>query len=192
MIEKITCRYCGWKIPTNFIQKVSENGVSAFCENCGTELLNENPIRDIIISEEKSDQDLTMNKKKKTIYYKIYEKIRIEKNPIARVLRDSDFIKSFKDNFLLAMSRVIYYHLRKLELGSAIQDKNKKLTKDTIDKIYEEINPIFSKRFKLEYLENLHKMNRRDFEKWLIKLHTKLKLNKNFHNDFVLYLRWLI
>ncbi|KKM64156.1 hypothetical protein LCGC14_1504210 [marine sediment metagenome] len=192
MIEKRTCDYCGWKIPADFIHRVSENSDSIFCENCGTEIQSEKPVCDIINSEEKSNQDLSSKKKKRAMFSKFYERIRREKNPVARVLLDSDFIKTFKDNFLLVMSRVIYYHLRTLGFESAIEVKAGELTKDVAEKLYKEISPVFSKRFKRVYLENLHKMNRRDFEKWLIKLHTKLKLNKNFHNDFVLYLRWLI
>ena len=191
MLKNKNCNYCGWKIPADFIQKVSEKSGFVFCENCGTELISENPIPNPIKSEN-NNQDLIGKKKKKTISNIIYEKLRIEKNPIARVLRDSDFIKTFKDNFLLVMSRVIYYHLRTLGLETVIEVKAGELTKHAAEKLYKEISPVFSKRFKRVYLENLHKMDRRDFEKWLIKLHTKLKLNKNFHNDFVLYLRWLI
>ena len=53
MLKNKNCNYCGWKFPTNFIQKLSENSDSVFCENCGTELLSDNPIIDTIKSEER-------------------------------------------------------------------------------------------------------------------------------------------
>ena len=192
MIEKTTCKYCGWKIPADFIQKLSENSDSVLCENCGTELLSEKPISDTIKSEEKLNQDLRRKKKKKAFSTKIYEKIRIEKNPIARVLRDSDFTKIFKDNFLIVMSRIIYTHLRAIELETVIDIKTMELTKEILGKLYKEISPVLSMRIKREYIGNLHKIKTKDFEKWLKKLQTKLELNKNFHQDFILYLRWLI
>ena len=194
MLKNKNCNYCGWKFPTDFIQRFSENSDSVFCENCGTELLSDNPIIDTIKSEERSNQDLRRKKKKKkkTIYSKIYEKIRIEKNPIARVSRDSDFTKIFKNNFLIVMSRIIYTHLRAIELETAIDIKTMELTKEILAKLYKEISPVLSMRIKRKYLGNLHKIKTKDFEKWLKKLQTKLELNKNFHQDFILYLRWLI
>ena len=194
MIEKTTCKYCGWEFPSGFLQSITENNDSVFCENCGTKLINENPISDILKSEENPNQDLKIKKtnKKKAIFNRIYENIRSEKSPIDRVLMDSDFPKVFKDNFKIVISRVIYSHIRALEIESAINIKSVELTKDLLDELYKEINPVLTMRIKSRYLGNLHKSSIRDFEKKLKLLQTKLKLNKRFHQDFIIYLRRLI
>jgi len=194
MTEKTTCKYCGWEFPIGFLQLITENIDSVFCENCGTELINENFVSDIVKCEENSTQDIMIKKtkNKKAIFNRIYENIRTEKSPINRVLMDSDFPKVFKDNFKIVISRVIYSHIRALEINSAIDIKTVELTKEILDKLYEEISPVLTKRIKREYLGNLHKSSIGDFEKRFKILQTKLKLNKMYHQDFVIYLRRLI
>lgn len=194
MIEKTTCKYCGWEFPRGFQQLITENSDSVFCENCGTELMNENFVSETIKIEENSNKDLKVEKtnKKKAIFNHIYENIRNEKSPINRIIMDSDFPKVFKDNFKIVISRVIYSHIRAMELESAVDIKTVELTKEIIDKLYEEISPVLTKRIKREYLENLHKSSIRDFEKWIKILQTKLKLNKKYRRDFITYLRRLI
>ncbi|MHA1931876.1 MAG: hypothetical protein ACW96X_05005, partial [Promethearchaeota archaeon] len=194
-MQKIkNCNYCGWTFPAGFLQNISENDDSVFCENCGTELLSENPISNSIKSEEESNQDLSKkkNNKMKRIFNEIYESIRNRKSPIARVLLDSDFTKIFKDSFKIVISRIIYSHLRAWQLESAIDIKTVGLNKEVLDKFYKKISPVLTMRIKREYLGNLHKINTKNFEKWLKKLQTKLKLNKRYHQDFIIYLRWLI
>jgi len=192
MIEKIICKYCGWEFPSGLLQSITENSDSVFCENCGTELMNENFISDTIESEGMSEKDTKRKKKKRPLFSKVYEYIRNTKSPIARVLLDSDFTKLFKDSFIIVMSRVIYSHLRAFELESVIDIKTMELTKEVLDKLSKSISPVLTMRIKREYLGNLRIINTKDFEKWLKKLHTKLKLNKKYRQDFIIYLRWLI
>ncbi|MCK4285073.1 MAG: hypothetical protein KAX18_02670 [Candidatus Lokiarchaeota archaeon] len=194
MIEKKTCTYCGWEFPTGFLQLITENTELVFCENCGTEIINENNVSDTTKSEENPTQNLKVEKtnKKKIILNHIYEKVRREKSPVNRVLMVSDFTKIFKDNFKIVISRIIYSHIRAFEINSAIVIKSVELTEEILDNLYEEISPVLTKRIKREYLGNLHKSSIKDFEKWFEKLQSKLKLNKRFHQDFIIYLRRLI
>jgi len=110
MIEKTTCTYCGWKFPTDFPQNISDNSDSLFCENCGTEIINSN------VSQIEANSEANSKKKnnEKSKFSRIYEKLRPEKDPIDRILDDSDFPLIFKENFNLVICRIIFDSLRDL------------------------------------------------------------------------------
>jgi hypothetical protein len=188
------CEYCGWKIPPDFIQTISKQNNVVVCENCGTELLTENPKPEPIggIDTTLSNKDTSRKKKKRPQFNKIYEYIKNSKSPIARVLLDSDFTKLFKDSFIIVMSRVIFSHLKAFELESAIDIRTVELTKDILDKLFKRISPVLTMRIKREYLGKLGIISTKNFEKWIKKLHTKLRLNKKYRQDFIIYLRWLV
>ncbi|MFX1489232.1 MAG: hypothetical protein ACFFBI_08800 [Promethearchaeota archaeon] len=192
--EPASCKYCGWKIPPDFFQFQYESHQSLCCEYCGSEL----PIDEYISihSSEGSDTQPEPppkpNKKQKfkSFLRNLYEKLPYEKNPIIKVARDSDFSENFKQNFIIVIARLLYPHISEIKESSVI-DKPE-LTKGIIDKLFEKISPIFHMRIQTVYLTNLHKISIKEFEGWLKKLQTKLRLSKNFNWDFVIYIRFII
>jgi hypothetical protein len=185
MLEEKSCDYCGSEFSPELLQYFTESNKSVFCENCGTEVVRRN--------EKISSSDLSFDIKSilKKIPRYINEKFRFEKNPILRVAMDSDFSRIFKDNFKLVASRIIYCYIRALEEESGFTVQNTELTSDILDTIFEHIKSLMSERLDHQYLENLNRISIREFEKWLQSLQAKLKLNKRFHQDFIIYLRWL-
>ncbi|MFX1478141.1 MAG: hypothetical protein ACFFCI_08410 [Promethearchaeota archaeon] len=192
--EPASCKYCGWKIPPEFIQFQYESHQSLCCEYCGSEL----PIDEYISihSSEGSDTQPEpppkLNKKQKfrSFLRNLYEKLPYEKNPIIKVGRDSDFSENFKQNFIIVIARLLYPHISEIKESSVI-DKPE-LTKGIIDKLFDKISPIFNMRIDTVYLTNLHKMSIKEFEGWLKKLQAKLRVSNQFHQNFTIYLRWLI
>ncbi|MFX1489826.1 MAG: hypothetical protein ACFFBI_11800 [Promethearchaeota archaeon] len=190
--EPASCKYCGWKIPPDLIQIQSESHQYLCCEYCGSELSMDEYIQSSEGSNTQPETPSKPNKKQKfrSFLRNLYEKLPYEKNPIIRVARDSDFSENFKQNFIIVMARLLYPHIRHI-IGNSVADKPE-LTKSIIDRLFEKINPIFHMRIDTVYLTNLHKISIKEFEGWFKKLQAKLRISKNFHRDFVIYLRLLI
>ncbi len=186
MIENKNCNYCGWKFPQEYLRKITENNESLFCENCGTEILKE--------SDENAEEDKINdeNNNKKGFFSRIYETVRNEKNPIERVLMDSDTPQNFKDNLKIVVSRLLFPHIRALESEPTQDNENMELTEVILDDLYEKISPIINQRIKDIFLINLNNLSVKEFNKWLKFLQEKIELNKSFHKDFIIYLRWMI
>ena len=180
MIENKNCNYCGWKFPREYLRKIIENNESLFCENCGTEILKE--------SDENAEEDNINdeNNNKKGFFSRIYETVRNEKNPIERVLMDSDIPQNLKDNFKIVVSRLLFPHIRALESESTQDNENMELTEVILDDLYEKISPIINQRIKDVFLINLNNLSVKEFNKWLKFLQEKIEFNKSFHKDFII------
>jgi len=171
------CSYCGWKLPTEFLQDVSENCESVFCENCGTEIVSE------IANEHDINSEREKRKNHRSYINRIYENIRNKKNPIDRVLNDSDFPLIFKENLIIVISRLISTLFNEIP-----EDLSKELLDDTAGKL----EPVMSKRINQEFLINLHKITLKGFENHLKRLQGKIRLSSYFRQDFAIFLRWLV
>jgi len=109
MIDEKTCKFCGEKIPDEILHNISENCESVFCENCGTEVIKER--------DKKTEFNNRIDDSNHThsLIQRVYENLRNRKNPIERVLKDSDFPVRFKVDLKTVVSRLIYPHIRSLE-----------------------------------------------------------------------------
>ncbi|MFW9874887.1 MAG: hypothetical protein ACFFG0_17410, partial [Candidatus Thorarchaeota archaeon] len=184
MIEENSCKYCGWKVPSEYIGS-REKDVFLLCENCGNE----------IFSESNKNEDLARilgNIKKKKISSCGYDVVPKEKNPIARVLKDTDFPNVFKDNLKIVISRLLYPHLETLKNDLTPHKKKREITREILDDLYEKISPIKTHRIIDIFLTNLHAVSENEFLNWLKLLQKKIKLNNSFNKDFIIYLRWMI
>ena len=188
MIEKTTCKYCGWKFPVDFIQNNPENNDSVFCENCGTEIINLNA-RQI---EAKPEIYSKNENKKNSKVSRIYEKLRIEKDPIDRVLDDSDFPLIFKENFNLVICRIIFDSLRDLVDILQLKANQIELSEALIHDIEYNLEPIMNSRVNDAFITNLHKIPRKAFENHLKRFQSKIERSTHFRKDFKVFLRWLI
>ncbi|MHA2124777.1 MAG: hypothetical protein ACXABO_03480 [Promethearchaeota archaeon] len=186
------CKYCGCNLSTDSIQKISEHN-TVICESCGTEVKKYDIIFESETNELNSHEIRNRNKSKFYSYLKrIYKTIRNEKGPIAKILDDSDLPLVFKENLMIVVSRFIYYHLKILEQDLIFSPNNAEISKDLLDRIYNEINPILSKRIKRKFLDNLFNITIKRFEKFLQILQKKIKVHDKFRQNFIIFLHWLI
>lgn len=178
----VECRYCGTAFPLELLNNINI-GESIYCENCGIEVntrSNENT-EDISRIED--------NNQTNGFFRRIYEWLRNRRSPIERVFNDSDFPVRFKDNFKIVVSRLVYPHIRSLECEAP---QGLELNQEILDDLYEKIKPIMNQRVTEKFLINLYKMRVREWDKWLKLMQKKIKVRNNYHQDFILYLRWLI
>ena len=188
MIEKTTCTYCGWKFPTDFPQNISDNSDSLFCENCGTEIINSN----VSQIEAKPETNTKKKNNEKSKFSRIYEKLRPEKDPIDRILDDSDFPLIFKENFNLVICRIIFDSLRDLVDISQLKANKIELSEALISDIEYNLEPVMNSRINDAFLTNLYKIPRKAFENHLKRFQSKLESSRNFQRDFKIFSRWLI
>lgn len=182
------CRYCGIVFSDDVLRNIDEHN-SIICETCGAE----NNKSDIKLNElESIDQKLKNESRLHSYLRYLYESLRNGKGPIVKVFEDSDFPKIFKENFIIVVCRLIYYNFKISEQNLIHYPNNAEFTKDLSDEIYKGISPILSMRVKIEFLDNLFKISIKEFEKFLRILQKKIKINKKFRQNFILYLRWLI
>lgn len=184
------CRYCGCTFSNDVLQNIAEH-YTMICESCGTE------IKESDINLESGAKELigheVRNKSRFYSYLKhIYKSIRNEKGPITKIFEDSDFPLIFKENLMIVISRLIYYHFKILEQELIPSYNNVEISKDLLDRIYNDISPILNMRIKRKFLDNLFKITVKEFEKFLRILQTKIKLNRKFHQNFIIFLHWLI
>ncbi|MFX1281877.1 MAG: hypothetical protein ACFFA3_21180 [Promethearchaeota archaeon] len=185
MNEKIrvnsNCEYCGWKFPLELLNKFKETSDSLLCENCGTEILFEiNKTNDMV------DTANDIQKKRENLNCR-YDVIQEDKKSIARVQFDSEFPDLFKGNLKLVISRLLYPHLQAFR-----NHKKKEITPEILDDLYEKLSPIMDKKVIAIFLYNLHKLSTTEFYKWLKLLQEKIRVDNHFHNDFIIYLHWMI
>ncbi len=196
MLENKNCNYCGWKFPADFPQNIAENSDSVFCENCGTEIFNSNdyPINNINKSQIKAkvDSNSKRKNKKKSRVSRIYEKVRIEKDPIDKMLGDSDFPLIFKENFNIVICRIIFDSLRDLVDISQLKADQIELSETLISQIEDNLEPTMNMKINDAFLTNLHKIPRKVFENHLRRFQSKIKRSTRFRNNFKIFLRWLI
>jgi hypothetical protein len=170
------CEYCGWKFPNSFIQIVSENNDSAFCENCGTEII-------------KNDYNQSIYNKKRSFLGEIF---RNKKDPVDRIIDDSDFPLIFKENLIIVISRLIATFLTDISDNSAKYIRLKEISSDFVKDIEKKLEPFMYRRLGEVFLQNLHKVTTREFENWLQNLQSKLKSDNKYRQNFLEFLRCLI
>lgn len=196
MLENKNCNYCGWKFPVDFLKQITENSNSAFCENCGTEIINsnENANENLNSNREKviSDSNSATMKNTKSNFSRIYEKLRSEKEQIDRILDDSDFPLIFKENFILVICRIIFDSLTDFADVSQLNTNQIELSEALISDIEYNLEPIMNSRINDAFLTNLHKIPRKAFENHLKRFQSKLERSTHFRQDLKSFLRWLI
>ena len=191
MLKNKNCNYCGWKFPTDFIQNISEQNDTVFCENCGTEIINFN---------EESEENIDFNqlkaksktKSKQRKVSRIYKKLRIEKDPVDRVLDDSDFPLIFKENFILVLCRIIFDTLSSLVDLSQLRTGQIEFSEALTSKVEKDLEPTMNMRIEDDFIAGLHKISRKEFENHLRRFQSKIEKNSKFKQDYKIFLRWLI
>ena len=190
------CKFCGWEFHQDIIQRIIESKQPAVCEFCGIEInissvnISEGYNKEKFVRIANSDNDI--KKKKNSIVKNIKKWIQPKKYSINLISGDDDFPKIFKENLIIVISRLIYIVIREWEQENNVNVRSVSLEKPILIYIIKKIRPILDKRIQRNFLNDLFKINREDFEDWLRILQKKLELNKDYQTHFKIYLTWLI
>jgi len=129
---------------------------------------------------------------KKSIGKSIKKIIQPRKYSIDVISGDNDFPKIFKENLAIVVSRIIYASIREWEQENNISIRRVSLERPILIYITGKISPIHDKRIDDNFLNNLFKLNKEDFEDWLRILQKKLEVDEDYQAHFKFYLTWLI
>ena len=201
MIEKSKnpsncCKFCGWEFHQEIIQRIIENKEPVVCEFCGIIINVSNISPQEGFYEEKfeisSNSKEKGGKKKKSIVKNISKLIQPRKYSVGVIFGDDDFPKIFKENLIIVISRLIYVFIQEWEQDNNISVSRVSLERSIFYYIIKKIRHIYDKRVNVNFLNNLFRLDREDFEDWLRLLQKKLYLNKDYRTHFKFYLTWLI
>ncbi|MFW9825016.1 MAG: hypothetical protein ACFFE4_18895 [Candidatus Thorarchaeota archaeon] len=196
MPKQKNCDYCGWKFPPNFIQNISNQSDTVFCENCGTEIVNYNDYTEKNVDSNrlkaKSKPKAKGKSKGNSKVGRFYDKLRSGKDPVDRVLYDSDFPLIFKENFILVLCRIIHDSLSTLVDISLVRVGQTELSEALINETENDLAPTMNMRIEDEFTVGLHKISRKQFENHLKRFQAKIEGNSKFKQNYSSFLRWLI
>jgi len=180
------CDFCGEELPIDIFKHMSENNDSAVCENCGTEILKGTA------SINNSDSEHEKKRNKGSRVNQIYENLRNKKKPIDRVLEDSDFPLTFKGNYIIVVSRIVYFYFLEMKKNLEFDFQNDELTEEIVEILYNKIRPVLKDRIQPEFLKNLRDLSIKRFEKLLKFQQSKLGVSERYLEDLTFFLKWLI
>jgi len=105
---------------------------------------------------------------------------------------DPEFSQNFKDNLIIVLSRIIYFNISNLYQIEELKVNNTELSESILNTIANSLEPIMTKRIRINFLGKLHHISIKKFEKQVKKLQQKIHTQQNYQNSFKIYLRWLI
>ncbi len=114
-----------------------------------------------------------------------------EQNPIGRIHLDHDFSMEFKQDFLLFFARIIHYVLKELEQKRGSSIDHWTLDDALLTEIVDNANPVLYNLTRNLFLQKLKYVGRAEFEQELEKFLHKAREIPQFHEDFLIYLRWI-
>lgn len=187
------CRFCNSTFSDEILKKIEDQKDDVYCESCG----------DIIIRVQNKYHfdplDITENKPKRNIddTQMIHQK-ELKPNPdalnfpIGRIFYDKDFSLTFKSNFVIVFSRQVCYAALRLEQKGEIELGCSEIPENVMNDLYMSTRHIQDRRINADFLTNLRKISKEEFENNLEKLQTKIQSNHQYLEDFHVYTRWLI
>ena len=190
------CEYCGWDIPGNLIKDSKGDKDSLFfCEQCGANLID-NHSNGFKMVDDKNITNLhnTEESKKKSIISQMHRKIHIipSANYIHLITEDHEFPQIFRENFIIVLSRMIFFNLIIMKRSSKRDISQIKVTTSLIDEYVEILKPITEKHIQDSFLKSLMRISKENFEYWLKKLQSKITSNQIYYKSLIKFLRWLI
>ncbi len=186
------CKYCGWEIPYEIIQRITENKEFALCEFCGLEI-NYSSIN----CRDWHNNDITINTKEnlgpktKSLIRRVIKIRKSQKISVALILGDNDFPQIFKENLIIVISRLIYLFIRTWEQNANTFICRVNLTKSLLYDLANYLKPIINKRISNKLLGNLFRLSIEEFEDWLKLLQNKIQLDQKYHAHVKIFLLWL-
>ena len=184
------CKYCGAAFSNDYLQKIFENNGFLICESCGVEIKIERSNKSDIKLSNGLKSSLAV--KKKSFFIRLYENIRNKKNPIERVLYDSDFPLIFKENLMIVISRLIYIFIKETLDSVRKNTPQRQISKELLDSTEKKVEPVMHKRINRIYLYDLYKISLKQFENHLKRMQSKIQISNYYNQDFRFFIRWLI
>lgn len=179
------CEYCGG-VFSNDILNLLEKGISPiYCEFCGTEIKN---------VKKKNSDNLNQQRNKHItdlIPFNTPETVHLP-SPQGEVYFDPNFSQIFKDNLILVLSRLIYFNMSNLYQIEELKANKMELSESILNTIADSLEPILTKRIRINFLGKLHHISIKKFEKQVKKLQEKIQTQQDYQNCFKIYIRWLI
>ena len=189
------CRFCSSTFSDDIIKKIEAEKDDVYCEICGDIIIRvQNKYRfrppDITEDEPKTNIDITPVTPQKEL----------KPNPdafhfpIGRIFYDEDFPLTFKTNFVFVFSRLVCFAVMRLDQEGEIKIGESEIPENALNDLYMATRKIQvpDKQIKPEFLKNLQKISKNEFESNLKKLQTKIQTNRQYLEDFHVYTRWLI
>ena len=179
-IDKISldrCRYCKLPFSDEILVKIKNNKEDVICQHCGDIVKRGQDTYNF--TELEADEGKLNHKVESTT-----PQTHIKDNPDAllypngRIFYDKDFPPIFKSNFIIIFSRLVYFHIRRLESIGKLDNAIMEITGDIIYELHRCISSVQNKRFKNEFLNDLHLITVKEFNKNLKKLQEKIQSNK--------------
>ncbi|MFX0017727.1 MAG: hypothetical protein ACFFAF_03295 [Candidatus Hermodarchaeota archaeon] len=179
------CTYCGAKLSTEILSILEKSMNPVYCEFCGAEIKKveyaDIPKSLALGSENTSDLAVfNTNDSKSTL------------SPLGEIYFDPDFSKTFKDNLMIVIARIIYYNMNKFYDIEDLKNSDIELSESTLNEIADTLEPLTNKRIRINFYGKLKDISIKKFEKLLKKLQLKIQSDQKYHEKFIVYLRWLI
>ncbi len=180
------CRYCKLPFSDEILNKIKNNKEDVICQHCGDivrKVQNNYNFIELEANEGKSNSKI----------YPTEPQTHFPDNPDAllypngRIFYDKDFPPIFKSNFIIVFSRLVYYHIRRLESIGKLNSAKTEITGDIIYELHRCISPVQNKHIKNEFLNDLYLITVKEFDKNLKKLQVKIQSNKEYQEDFIVY-----
>ena len=187
------CRFCKSPFSDEILNKIKANNIDVYCEICGDIIkrVQENydfSPPDIDEGEPKTNIDITPEAAQKTL--KPHPDAL--KFPIGRIFYDYDFPITFKTNFAVVFSRQVCFAAMRLEQEGEIDLGEAEIPENALNDLYMATRHVQDKIIKPEFLKNLLKISKDEFESNLKKFQAKIQANRQYMEDFHVYTRWLI
>ena len=193
-IEKTSldrCRYCKLPFSDEILKKIKDNKEDVICQHCG-DIVKRIQDNYNLIKPEADESKSNYNILPTTLQTDIIDNQEALLYPNGRIFYDKDFPPIFKSNFIIVFSRLVYFHIRRLESIGQLKSAKMEISENIINELHMCISSVQRMRIKNEFLNDLHLITVKVFDKNLKKLQEKIQLNKEYQQDFIIYCRWLI
>ena len=187
------CQFCNSTFSDEILKKIEDDKVDVYCENCGDIIkrvqnkysFNPPDIPENVPKTNIDNTPVTPQKELKPHPDAL-------NFPIGRIFYDTDFPLNFKSNFVIVFSRQVCFAAMRLGQEGEIDLGESGISENALNDLYMSTRHIQDKRIKAEFLKDLRKISKEEFESNFKKLQTKIQSNRQYMEDFHIFTRWLI
>ncbi|TFG26079.1 MAG: hypothetical protein EU533_00060 [Promethearchaeota archaeon] len=187
------CKYCNAKFNDDLRELLQENEDPVYCELCGAEVRfhpEEKTSTHKKGTKKQQVRSKSTSKKKKSKYKRTQDPT--TQNPITHIGFDPEFPLTFKENFMLVVSRITYLAIKKLDDLEALKNSKRALSKELLDQLEHALEPVTWAKILVNFLGKLHNLTIDQFYDHLKHLQKKIGENEEYRDHFIIYLRYII
>jgi len=187
------CRFCNSTFSEDILNKIKNDKDDVYCENCGDIIKRVQDEYDFNSIKNKENEDKT-----NIIDIPVKPQLDLKPHPdalnypIGRIFYDADFPQIFKSNFIIVFSRLVCFHALYLEREGQIVIGEIEIPENALNDLYMSTRHIQDMQIQSEFLNNLNETSKDEFERNLKQLQAKIQSNRQYLEDFHVYMRWLI